>query len=239
MTHVARSLLRPRSSRTAWCVSPLEVGRDGLLGPSALISRAVDVASAMTDAPPSAVAIHDLKVVAPVRAGDELLVTAALEREDALASVVSVVMRAGERSVVALGTLRLQRAAPEACGRARGDVATGKTLVEALFRADRAEALGGTAGRWLQDTALVSAQGFAGPAAFDAVVALTVLGKVEVGQALSLQCSVVHAEASRVTVLTHVRDELSGSDVLCALTSWRVARPLVAERWFGAARGGR
>lgn len=220
MTHVARSLLQAPSRRTAWRVSRQDVGPDGLLGPAALISRAVQEASAMTEAA-SSVAIEDLEVLAAVRAGDELLVTAGLEREDAGVTVVSVVMRAGERNVVALGTLRFHRAAKEARHRALADALAGKTPVEAHFRADRTAALDGAVGRWLQDTALVSAQGFAGPATFEAVVALTVLGPVAVGQALSLQCSVVRAEATRVTVLSHVRDELSGGEVLCALTSWR------------------
>jgi hypothetical protein len=104
---------------------------------------------------------------------------------------------------------------------ARRGAGLGLTPVEARFRSDAApDALAkGSLVAWVQETSLVSAQGFArGSVELEVVHAMSVLAPAR------LQCSVVHAEGGRVTVLSHLTDDGSGADVLCALTSFRGSR---------------
>lgn len=161
---------------------------------------------------------------------------AALEREQAGQRVVSVVIRHGEPGaqggIAAVGVLKFavltEAWQPTPASRslhstARRGAALGLTPVEASFRV--------TAGpgalsnldliRRVQETSLVSAQGFARhPVAFDAIHALSVLGPTHPGQALRLQCSVVFSEGGLVTVLSRISDEKAQRDVLCALVSF-------------------
>ena len=230
--------LAPHSVRQGWKISAAEVGPDGLLGPTALVTRAVAAAASLVGEQETltAVSIEDLKIVSPVHAGAELVFTAALEREQAGQRVVSVVIRHGEPGaqggIAAVGVLKFavltETWKPTLASRslhstARRGAALGLTPVEASFRV--------TAGpgalsnldliRRVQETSLVSAQGFARhPVAFDAIHGLSVLGQTHPGQALRLQCSVVFAEGGLVTVLSRISDEKTQHDVLCALVSF-------------------
>jgi hypothetical protein len=242
-----------RSARHLWKISPRELGPDGLLGAPVLISHVIAAAATVVGAGErlGAVSIEDLQVVSAVRAGAELVVTTALEREEAGQLVVSVVLRHGALGagggIAVVGVLRFAvltqewRPTPAATllhATARRGASYGLTPVAASFpvKAGPNALSGRDLVARVHETSLVSAQGFAGhPVTFEAVRSLSVLAPVHLGQALRLRCSVVHAADARVTVLSLLQDEVTRQDVLCALTSFRssgrvpVLRPVSPE----------
>lgn len=237
-----------RSTRERWVVGPSEVDAEGVLGAAALVSRATTVASSLIDrSQVTAVSIDELTLLSPVRVGVTLVITAALEHDAGDDQVVSVVVRRGEvgarGGVAALGVLKFARlrnrrslgasVSASLLHTARQGASVGATPVESTFRSEAgptALANGLLLGR-VYELALVSAQGFAGaPAVLASVQSLSVLAPLRQGQALRVQCSVVHAEGTRVTVLSHVVDDDTDRDVLCALTSFRSSQAVSRVR---------
>jgi hypothetical protein len=227
-----------RAGREQWLVDANEVGWDGLLAPSVLVSRAIASAQRLAEpvASLSAVSIEHFEVVAPIREGAQLVVTTALERERADLVLVSVVIRKGEAGrgggVAALGTLRLERTS--SVSQALRGVAQGSSPIELRFPARLAE--GALFGR-VHEASLVSAQGFiGGPVAFVGVPSLSLLAPEIAGHTLVARCSVVHAGGTRLVVLGQVVDEDDGRDVLCSLLEFRSSARTRAGRAFNLLR---
>ena len=224
-----------RSTRVRWTVRADEVSSDGVLAPSALVARMVNEARLVVSTPPTSVSVEELKVLSPVRAGSDLVITCALERERDEGAVISVAARRGEAGaqggLAAVGVLHFNAGESASWLTAAGGGASlGATPVEARFKA-RAGALSADVLGRVHELALVSAQGFVGgPVRFEVVHSLTTLAAIEPAHWLQLHCSVVHAEGARLAVLSHLVDLDAEVDVSCALMSFLSARPVPTFR---------
>lgn len=171
------------------------------------------------------VSIDNLELVAPLKAGERLVVTAALEPQRAPKLAVSLVVRRAPKGPVAAlavmtfaGTSHAPPAVvlPDGAGR-------GNSPVTARFAAQPGDHFGaGNVLAWVQASALLSAQGALGHrATFAGLKALSVLEWLKGGEPLRLECSVVNASHGELTVLTQLTNESTGSTVLCALGHYR------------------
>jgi hypothetical protein len=95
----------------------------------------------------------------------------------------------------------------------------GQTPVAALFQVPPESDILSSLLVRVQETALVSAQGYVGrPVRFSAFRSYTKLHGHASGQALQLGCSVAQGAGSRVVVLSHIVNETMGTEVGCAVT---------------------
>lgn len=248
--------ITPDAARIEWHVAadghPLQ-----RIEPAMLLERlggiAAEVVERRVSTPVIAADVERLQVFEEVRAGDLLVVTAALEPARYRRHAVSVVVRKGQRVIiagvvtfVALGEPSRSSAAQQ--NRARSSARDGKALVETTFHARTTGddwLLNGNPLAWVHASAVLSAQGFiGGPADFVGLQGISRLGPVVAGEALTLQCSVVHAANDVVSVLAHVRTELERRDVLWAVTSFRARGGEVPAllrdwpHWLGVAQPG-
>ncbi len=216
--------------------------------PGVLLDKLGAVASELVHGavkgPGVAADVERLRVFAPLHAGDRLVVTAALEPVRHQRHAVSVVVRK-KTSVVSAGVLTfvdasapLRWASGASSNRLRSGARDGKAPVETTFHARTKGAdwvLDGNPLEWVHASALLSAQGFVGgPAEFVGVQGLSRLGPVTAGEALVLQCSVVHSVNDVVSVLSHVRSAGTSRDVLWAVSSFRSlagAAPVLLRDW--------
>ena len=237
----------PVASRHEWHVA--DEGRPfQRMDPSRLLEKLGAVARELVGPDLVATGVERLQVFDEVRAGDELLITAALEPERHRRQSVSIVVRK-DRQVLVAGVVTFVPAdAPEAWSpaqrhRVRSGAHSGKSLVETVFHARAASddwLLRGNPLEWVHASAVLSAQGYiGGPADFIGLQAVSRLGPVAAGEALVLQCSVVHVDQAVVSVLSHVRTELERKEVLWAISSFRAQSdcvpPLLRDwpHWLG------
>ena len=226
----------PAAARHEWHVA--DEGRPfQRMDPSRLLEKLGAVASELVGPGVVATGVERLQVFDEVRAGDHLLITAALEPERHRRRSVSIVVRK-DRQVLVAGVLSFvpldvpDGLSPAQRHRVRSSARDGRSLVETVFHARAADddwLLRGNPLEWVHASAVLSAQGYvAGPADFIALQAVSRLGPVSPGTSLVLQCSVVHVDQSVVSVLSHVRTEVERRDVLWAISSFRAQRDDVA-----------
>ncbi len=226
---VVESLRSAVAARQEWdvVIDSAQPGRG--IDPSELLNKVGAVAASLVSdamgAPVQATSLTKLEVLHPVNAGERLIITAALERERDGQLPVSLVLRRRKGLVVIAGVLRFAVELP--LGGAQ-DLASERLLrggsvpMNTSFRAQVGNdaLLSGNLVPWVHASALVSAQGFAGPVQLAEVQSLSILGPVRAGETLTLQCSVVRSSGEKVTVLSLVRGDRG--DVLAAVTVFRV-----------------
>lgn len=221
------------ASRHEWDVVLDAAHPERGLDPSVLLSQVGAVASALASEAAGGAAVHPasiehLELLAPVSAGERLIVTAAVEPRRERFIVVTLVARRRRGTpgaIVICGSMRFSTAEIGNRSVDERPLQTGRSPMSTTFTAKVGgdEALfSGNVVPWVQSSALVSAQGVAGaPVTLVEVESLSVLSVVRQGEALTLNCSVVKRAGDLLTVLSVVRSESRDVDVLAATLTFR------------------
>jgi hypothetical protein len=166
--------------------------------------------------------VDSLDLVERVSPGERLVVTASVEHQRSGRHAVSLVVRRAPRgAVTAIAVMTFCAApAPLAGEHARGGLSPVVARFDVKPQADPGSSSNVLA--WVEASALLSAQGAAGgPVVFTGLRGLSVLVRLDGGERLLLECSVVATTGAEVSVLTHLRNEVTGQAVLGALSTYR------------------